>query len=134
MVREDNEFIKVTSIDDMTWNIKLKCPFNCIYANEVYNLYVKFDEQYPMQSPEIKFLLPAPMHTHVYSNGHICLNILYADWTPALTVHSVCLSLISMLSSASCKEVPSDNALYVARVSHDRNPKQTRFVYDDDTV
>ena len=75
------------------------------------------------------FLPPAPIHPHIYSNGHICLNILYEDWSPALTVEflhyllkafanyslkvrSICISILSMLSSANEKVPPKDDYRY----------------------
>ena len=29
---------------------------------------------------------PAPVHEHIYSDGKICLNILYSDWEPKMDV------------------------------------------------
>lgn len=47
-----------------------------------------------------------PVHPHVYSNGHICLSTLTEDWSASHSAESVCLSIISMLSS--CKEKVGD--------------------------
>ncbi|CAM9157516.1 unnamed protein product [Chrysoparadoxa australica] len=75
---------------------------------------------------QVYFLPPAPRHEHVYSNGHICLSILAQEWSPALTIQSVCLSILSMLSSATQKKLPPDNDAYVRRVGT-RSPKLTRY-------
>mmetsp|Transcript_526 Transcript_526/g.720 ORF Transcript_526/g.720 Transcript_526/m.720 type:complete len:112 (-) Transcript_526:32-367(-) len=64
---------------------------------------------------------------------HICLSILYDAWSPALTVHAVCMSIVSMLSSAQEKVRPKDDASYVARVGH-RSPKLSKWHFDDDRV
>ena len=55
------------------------------------------------------------MHPHIYSNGHICLSILYAEWSPALTISKVCLSILSMMSSCAEKAKPPGDGAYCAR-------------------
>jgi len=65
----------VVQSDDV-WLITFTGAAGTLYAGETFTLRVRFTSDYPMDSPECIFLLPAPVHTHIYSNGHICLNIL----------------------------------------------------------
>ncbi|CAK9040903.1 unnamed protein product [Durusdinium trenchii] len=104
-----------------------------LYAGERFLLRFRFSARYPFESPEVVFEGESPMHPHIYSNGHICLSILYDAWSPALTVHAVCMSIVSMLSSAQEKVRPKDDASYVSRVGH-RSPKLSKWHFDDDRV
>lgn len=115
------------------WLVTVTGAAESVYEEEKYTLRFIFPPDYPMEAPEVIFLSPTPKHPHVYSNGHICLNVLYDGWSPALTVTSVCLSIVSMLSSASQKGVPPDNDTYI-RNCQGRSPKQTRWMFHDDHV
>ena len=74
---------------------------------------------------------PAPVHEHIYSDGKICLNILYNDWNPKLDVKSVCLSLLSMLSSAKSKKRPPDNDSTVV-MSQGQKTRNMQWEFHDD--
>ena len=104
----------------------------------------------PMGAPEVVFVGTPPVHTHIYSNGHICLSLLADDWSPALTVSSLAVSIQSMcalatpasvtrcsvgapcgrLSSATKKRPPKDDAVYVKRYKG-ASPKDTRWAFHD---
>jgi ubiquitin-conjugating enzyme E2 W len=106
------------------------------YEGEAFALKFRFGPQYPIDSPAVQFLADRdhqpPIHPHVYSNGHICASILGNEWSPVLSVISVCVTLQSMLASCKKKERPIDNDRYVSHAPE--NPKKSRFHYDDDTV
>lgn len=115
------------------WTVNLKGADGTLYQGENFELMFKFSPKYPFESPVVSFVgTNIPIHPHIYSNGHICLSILTDDWSPALSVQSVCLSIISMLSSCKEKRRPPDNALYVKTCN--KNPKKTKWWYHDDTV
>ncbi|ESP05221.1 hypothetical protein LOTGIDRAFT_152035, partial [Lottia gigantea] len=115
------------------WTVDIEGAQGTVFEGERFQLQFKFGSRYPFDSPQVMFIGPnIPLHPHVYSNGHICLSILTDDWSPALSVQSVCLSVVSMLSSCKEKKRPPDNALYVKTCS--KNPKKTRWWYHDDSV
>ncbi|KAI0726054.1 UBC-like protein [Fomitopsis betulina] len=118
------------------WFLSLEVLGETVFAGEVFCLRFRFDSQYPISSPAVQFVVDdkwkAPVHPHVYTNGHICASILGNEWSPVLSVVAVCVTLQSMLASCKKKELPPGNDRYVKHAPD--NPKKTRFEYDDDTV
>lgn len=129
----DSDGLRLEVVSQNTWHISFRGAEGSLYADEAFTLRVEFTSDYPLDSPIVTFLnTSVPTHSHVYSNGHICLNILGDDWSPALTVKNICLSILSMLSSATKKEKPPDDDRYSS--TYRGNPKKTRFEYHDDAV
>eukprot|EP00002_Diphylleia_rotans_P002118 TRINITY_DN112_c0_g2_i1.p1 TRINITY_DN112_c0_g2~~TRINITY_DN112_c0_g2_i1.p1 ORF type:complete len:153 (-),score=24.46 TRINITY_DN112_c0_g2_i1:92-550(-) len=132
MQKKPTPGIELLETHDMKrWKIVIIGAPGSLYHGERFILQFTFSDGYPLDAPEVIFVQSIPKHEHIYGNGHICLSILYDDWSPALSVNAVCLSILSMLSSATKKESPPDNDMYVMN-SRGRSPKESRWWFHDD--
>ncbi|KAH7829653.1 putative ubiquitin-conjugating enzyme E2-18 kDa [Monocercomonoides exilis] len=111
------------------FDVRIFGPPGSIFDGENFRLRFWFPLQYPYENPKVTFVPPeVPMHPHVYSNGHICLSVLYSYWKPSMTVFSTCLSILTMLSSAKNKGRPFNDSSYVM---YSGDPRYSSWVFDE---
>ena len=85
------------------WNATIMGPEESPYAGGVFFLAIHFPTDYPFKPPKLNFTTRI-YHPNINSNGSICLDILRSQWSPALTISKVLLSICSLL----CDPNPDD--------------------------
>ena len=78
-------------------------PTDSPFEGGVFFLNIHFPTDYPFKPPKFAFTTRI-YHPNINSNGAICLDILRSQWSPALTVAKVLLSICSLL----CDPNPDD--------------------------
>jgi len=86
--------------DDMfKWQASIMGPGGTPYEGGVFFLTIVFPADYPFKPPKITFNTKI-YHCNINDKGGICLDILKDNWSPALTISKVLLSICSLLSDA----------------------------------
>nr|AAD00154.1 ubiquitin conjugating enzyme [Metarhizium anisopliae] len=90
------------------------------YSGGVFFLAIHFPTDYPFKPPKVSFTTPI-YHPNINSNGSICLDILRDQWSPALTISKVLLSICSMLTD------PNPDDPLVPEIAHVYKTDRPRY-------
>eukprot|EP01132_Coremiostelium_polycephalum_P009371 gene9371-11512_t len=144
-----NQFKKISSepiegvlfelIDEnlFEWKAYVEGPKETDYEGGIFQIQLKFPNDYPMSPPTLVFLSEF-WHPNVYTDGKVCISILHPPgedetsgelpeerWLPTQTVTTIMLSVISLLSAPNTSspanvdasvEWRNDRAAYKKRV------------------
>ena len=89
----------VNNADPFHWQATLMGPEESPFAGGVFFLDIQFPVDYPFKPPKIQFVTKI-YHPNINQNGSICVDFLKDNWSPALTIPKVLLSLSSLLVDA----------------------------------
>ena len=82
--------------DIYKWEASIMGPSDSPYSGGVFKLSIDFPTNYPFKPPKLRFVTKI-YHPNINSSGGICLDILKDNWSPALTISKVLLSVCSLL-------------------------------------
>jgi len=108
------------------WQATITGPTDSPYTGGIFFLDIQFPSDYPFKPPKVAFTTKI-YHCNVNANGAICLDILKDQWSPALTISKVLLSVSSLLTDPNPKDplVPEIAQQYLAdRQKHDNTARE----------
>lgn len=115
----------VDTNDLFNWSATIMGPSDCPYQGGVFFLGIRFPSDYPFKPPKVNFTTKI-YHPNINANGSICLDILKDQWSPALTISKVLLSISSLLTDPNPDDpfVPDIATLYKTdRDAYEKNAK-----------
>jgi ubiquitin-conjugating enzyme E2 D/E len=118
--------------DITNWRATIFGPEGTPYYGGVFYLAVQFPPEYPFKPPIINFITPI-YHCNINKGGGICLDILKEkQWSPALTISKVLLSICSLMADPNPKDplVPDIAELFMNHKEiHDANASEYTLKY-----
>ena len=113
------------------WHFTIRGPLKTDYEGGLYHGVIELPSQYPFKPPKVVFVTKI-YHCNINSTGGICLDILKDQWSPALTISKVLLSICSLMDEPNPDDplVPAIAELYKRnKEKHDENARNCTAIY-----
>ncbi|XP_040995695.1 ubiquitin-conjugating enzyme E2 10-like [Juglans microcarpa x Juglans regia] len=112
ILKELKDLQKDPIAEDMFhWQAAIMGSPDSPYARGVFLVTIHFPPDYPFKPPKATFRTTV-FHPNINSNGSICLDILKEQWSLALTISKVLLSIYSLFMD------PNPNDPLVPEIAH----------------
>jgi len=85
------------------WDGMIIGPSDSPFTGGIFILEIHFPTDYPFKPPKVTFKTRI-YHPNISAQGNICLDILKDQWSPALTIGKVLLSICSLLTDANPRD------------------------------
>lgn len=121
--------------DIYNWEGVIFGPADSPYAGGVFKVNIQFPIDYPFKPPRVIFTTKI-YHPNINTQGFICLDILKQNWSPALTISKVLLSILSMLTDPNPKDplMPDIAQQYINdRASYEISAREWTQLYAQDS-
>lgn len=121
----------INTNDLFEWEATIMGPSDSPYEGGIFHLKISFPIDYPFKPPLCVFTTKI-YHPNINSSGGICLDILKENWSPALTMTKVLLSICSMLDDPNPDDplVPSIASIYKSdRQKYNEEARHWTMVY-----
>lgn len=80
------------------FDVMIDGPSQSPYEGGRFKLELFLPEDYPMEAPKIRFLTKI-YHPNIDRLGRICLDVLKNNWSPALQIRTILLSIQALLGA-----------------------------------
>ncbi|EKM77697.1 hypothetical protein AGABI1DRAFT_114991 [Agaricus bisporus var. burnettii JB137-S8] len=117
--------------DFHVWKGTIPGPEGSVYEGGVFHVEINLPADYPFSAPRVVFKTRI-YHMNISETGGICIDILKSNWSPALSLFKVMLSISSLLTDPNPKDplVPSVATQYVRnRKQHDATAQEWTTLY-----
>ena len=95
--------IRACPVDDeySHWQASIEGPSNSVYEDGIFYVHLELPRSYPMRPPMVRFLTRI-LHPNVNRHGNVGMDCLRHNWSLALTIPKILVSVQSLLTDPYC--------------------------------